>query len=155
MGTKQSPASLGLSFGWVGGGVAGVNCQVVFPTHFNPNNFLLILLHTPIHVYPRINAILRVDMTPMVLGVCTLVVHKLSTKHHQEWFMFDTNLDTLNFNRKSSFYSRSLKKLLPRKKELVRQTDHCVLFMLSRFSIKDVAAYDDWFLSYLNSIHVC
>ena len=49
--------------------------------------------------------------------------------------MFDANLDTFNFNRKSSFYSRSLKKLLPRKKELVRQSDDFVHFMLSRFSI--------------------
>ena len=27
-----------------GAGGGGVNCLVVFPTHFNPNNFLLILL---------------------------------------------------------------------------------------------------------------
>ena len=38
--TKQSPTNLGLSF--IFGG--GVNCLVVFPTHFNPNNSLLILL---------------------------------------------------------------------------------------------------------------
>ena len=37
MDTKQSPTNLGLSFGVV-------NCLVVFPTHFNPNNSLLILL---------------------------------------------------------------------------------------------------------------
>ena len=37
MDTKQSPTNLGLSLG-------GVNCLVVFPTHLNPNNFLLILL---------------------------------------------------------------------------------------------------------------
>ena len=37
MDTKQSPTNLGLSFGVV-------NCLVVFPTHFNPSNFLLILL---------------------------------------------------------------------------------------------------------------
>ena len=37
MDTKQSPTNLGLSF-------AMVNDLVVFPTHFNPNNSLLILL---------------------------------------------------------------------------------------------------------------
>ena len=37
MDTKQSPTNLGLSFG-------GVNCLVVFTTHFNPDNSLLILL---------------------------------------------------------------------------------------------------------------
>ena len=37
MDTKQSPNNPGLSFGVV-------NCLVVFPTHFNPNNFLLIIL---------------------------------------------------------------------------------------------------------------
>ena len=37
MDTKQSPSNLGLSFGVI-------NCLVVFPTHFNPNNFLLIIL---------------------------------------------------------------------------------------------------------------
>ena len=45
MDTKQSPTNLGLSFG-------GINCLVVFPTHFNPNNSLLINF-TPIHVYHR------------------------------------------------------------------------------------------------------
>ena len=35
---EQFPTNLGLSYGW---GV--VNCLVVFPTHFNPNNSLLIL----------------------------------------------------------------------------------------------------------------
>ena len=49
MDTKQSPTNLGLSFG-------GANCLVVFPTHFNPNNSLLIFLQnfTPIHVYLRL-----------------------------------------------------------------------------------------------------
>ena len=37
MDTKQSRTNLGLSF-------VGVNCLVVFSTHFNPNNFFLILL---------------------------------------------------------------------------------------------------------------
>ena len=37
MDTKQSPTNLGLS-------CAVVNCLVVFPTQFNPNNSLLILL---------------------------------------------------------------------------------------------------------------
>ena len=37
MDTKQSPTNLGLSFG-------GVSSLVVFPTHFNPNNSLLISL---------------------------------------------------------------------------------------------------------------
>ena len=42
MDTKQSPTSLGLSFrGGVGG---GFNCLVVFPAHFNPNNFFFMLL---------------------------------------------------------------------------------------------------------------
>ena len=38
-----------------GGG--GVNCLVVFPTHFNPNNSILYYLinFAPIHVYPRLN----------------------------------------------------------------------------------------------------
>ena len=35
--TKQSATNLGLSFGVV-------NCLVVFPTHFSPNNSLIILL---------------------------------------------------------------------------------------------------------------
>ena len=51
MGTKQSPSNL------VFLGEGGVNCLVVFPTHFNPNNSLLILLtsnFTPIHVYPAL-----------------------------------------------------------------------------------------------------
>ena len=39
--TKQSPTNVGLSFSF-GGGV--LNCLVVFPTHFNPNNSLKILL---------------------------------------------------------------------------------------------------------------
>ena len=38
MDTKQSPTNLGLPF-------EGINCLVVFPTHFNPNKSLLILLH--------------------------------------------------------------------------------------------------------------
>ena len=43
MDTKQSPTSWGsLFFG--GGGRGVVNCLVVFPTHFNPNNSLSILL---------------------------------------------------------------------------------------------------------------
>ena len=37
MDTNQCPTNLGLSFG-------GLNCLVVFPTHFNPSNSLLILL---------------------------------------------------------------------------------------------------------------
>ena len=37
MDTKQSPANLELSFG-------GINFLAVFPTHFNPNNSLLITL---------------------------------------------------------------------------------------------------------------
>ena len=37
MDTKQSPTNLRLSFG-------RINCLVVFPTHFNPNNSLLISL---------------------------------------------------------------------------------------------------------------
>ena len=41
MDTKQSPTKLWLSFGWGGG---GVNCLIVFPTHFNANKFLLISL---------------------------------------------------------------------------------------------------------------
>ena len=58
MDTKQSPTNLGLSF-FFGGGGGGINCLVVFPTHFNPNNFLLILLQiyfTPIQVYPRLKS---------------------------------------------------------------------------------------------------
>ena len=47
MDTKQSASNLGLPF-------VGVNCLVVFPTHFNPNNFLLTSNFTPIHVYPRV-----------------------------------------------------------------------------------------------------
>ena len=39
MDIKQSPTNLGLSFGG-----RGVNCLVVFPTQFSPNNSLLILL---------------------------------------------------------------------------------------------------------------
>ena len=39
MGTKQSPANVGLSFSFGG----GVYCLVMFPTHFNPNNSLKIL----------------------------------------------------------------------------------------------------------------
>ena len=38
MDTKQSPTNLGYSW--------GVNCLVVFPTPFNPNNSLLKLLQT-------------------------------------------------------------------------------------------------------------
>ena len=44
---------------FLGGGGGGINCLVVFPTHFNPNNFLLILLQiyfTPIQVYPRLKS---------------------------------------------------------------------------------------------------
>ena len=37
MDTKQSPTNLGLSFG-------GINCLVVFPTHFNLNNNFLKLV---------------------------------------------------------------------------------------------------------------
>ena len=37
MDIKQSPTNLGLSFG-------AVICLEVFPAHFNPNNYLLILL---------------------------------------------------------------------------------------------------------------
>ena len=37
MDTNQCPTNLGLSFG-------GLNCLVVFPTHFNPSTSLLILL---------------------------------------------------------------------------------------------------------------
>ena len=37
----------------------GVNCLVVFPTYFNPNNSLLIITSnfTPIHVYPALSGI--------------------------------------------------------------------------------------------------
>ena len=42
---KQSPTNLGFSFGVV-------NCLVVFPIHFNPNNHTLNF--TPIQVYPRL-----------------------------------------------------------------------------------------------------
>ena len=47
----QPPTDLGLSFGVV-------NCLVVFPTHFNPNNSLLIILQIshPFTCTPRLNA---------------------------------------------------------------------------------------------------
>ena len=44
MDTKQSPTNLGLSFGVV-------NCLVVLPTHFNPNNSFLIILQSDFHSY--------------------------------------------------------------------------------------------------------
>ena len=48
MDIKQSATNRGLSvffsFFRVGGG-GGLNCLVVFPTHFNPNNSLLMILH--------------------------------------------------------------------------------------------------------------
>ena len=43
MDTKQSPTNLGLSF-FLGGGGGGKGSTVVFPTHFNRNNSLRLLI---------------------------------------------------------------------------------------------------------------
>ena len=52
MDTKQSTTSQGHSFG------RGGNCLVLFATHFNPNDFFLILLsNAPFEVYPLLKLI--------------------------------------------------------------------------------------------------
>ena len=59
MNTKQFPANLGLSF-------AGVNCLVVFPTHFNPNNSLLILLQISPLLFMCIPALINLKNSLMI-----------------------------------------------------------------------------------------
>ena len=53
MDTKQSPTNLRFSFGVV-------NCLVVFPTHFNQNNSLLIILQISLLLMftPALNLVL-------------------------------------------------------------------------------------------------
>ena len=49
-GHQTVPYQPGALFFWGGGGGWGVNCLVVFPTHFNPNNSLLISLQIPMNM---------------------------------------------------------------------------------------------------------
>ena len=63
--TKQSPTNLGLPFGF--GGKRGGNCLVVFATHFNYNNSLLISLQ--ISLLFMFNPALSLTVTQSLHGI--------------------------------------------------------------------------------------
>ena len=68
--TKQSPINLGLFS-------EGVNCLVVFPTHFNPNIFFLMLLQ--ISLLLMFIPALRVFLAGNTVAMVTYYVTKMIT----------------------------------------------------------------------------
>ena len=64
--TKQSPTNQGLFFG-------GINCLVVFPTHFNPNNSFLHMILLQIRLLFMFTAALSIQVFDKVINVGIIV----------------------------------------------------------------------------------
>ena len=84
-----------------GGGEEGVNCLVVFPTHFNPKNFLLLLLQCQISL--RLNTIFPSDASRLVFDIPKVFIEDLASSG----FCENKGLGTQRSNAKIQRHFRS------------------------------------------------